>query len=65
MKGVIAWTVLLIVAIWGCYLITDAVFKHDMRKAEKACAALGTKPTYIKNMHYLCISPDGRVLGHG
>lgn len=44
-----------LVVAWG--------FKHDMRAAQERCAALGAEPEYTYQTRYICITPDGRVVG--
>lgn len=66
MARIIIGVIALVVAIMiGSYLFVDAVFRHDMSKAERTCSALEAEPIYTKGTHYLCVTPDGRVVGHG
>lgn len=60
--GVIAFIVAVVI---GSYFLVNAAFRHDMRNAEKACSALQAQPIYTKGTHYLCVTPDGRIVGHG
>lgn len=47
----------------GSALIVNWAFSHDERNAEKTCTALGAEPHYTYRTHYICVTPDGRVVG--
>lgn len=47
----------------GSWVLVGWAFRHDMNAAEKACAELGAKPEYTYRTRYICITPDGRVVG--
>lgn len=53
--------VILIIGISG--VATYWVFSHDEHNADKACAALGAEPHYTYRTRYICVTPDGRVVG--
>lgn len=65
MKWVFFWILAMILIFAGTGWITYEVFAAGEDQAEKACAAAGATPIYTKNTHYICVTSDGRVVGHG
>lgn len=64
MKLVLVSLILLVVLILGgSWLLVDMAFKHDMKNAEEVCASLGARPNYTYRTHYICVTPEGRVVG--
>lgn len=47
----------------GSWFIVDAVFDHDVQKAEEYCAQYDATPRYTKNTRYFCVTQDGRIVG--
>lgn len=48
---------------WGAWALVDWAFTSDMRNAEAHCAQLDAKPQYTYRTRYICVTPDGRVVG--
>ncbi len=57
--GVIA--LIIFVLALSAALVTWA-FDHDVENAEQHCYSLGAEPRYTYGTHYICVTPDGRVV---
>ncbi len=45
------------------WLLVDWAFDTDVKNAETYCAQFGAEPQYTYRTRYICVTPDGRVVG--
>jgi hypothetical protein len=59
------WLAVLIVLIMGTAVGAGIWATRAERSQDQTCAARGGSVARAGQGHYLCIAPDGRVIGHG
>jgi len=63
MKGVLGIIALMLAIGAICWLLVSCGANAEERDADRTCHALGAEKVYTGNFHYLCVTPDGRVVG--
>lgn len=63
MKFLIGMIALLALVFGFCW-VAMAAWDRDTRKANDYCHSLGAEPNFTQGAHALCVTPDGRVVGH-
>lgn len=52
-----------LVVIVVCGAIVIGIYSIVSNNAEERCAALGAKAHFTYQTRYLCVTPDGRIVG--
>lgn len=65
MKSVIGFCLLLALGIGGILVLSYKVAEAGWEQAADVCRQAGTEPddmVHLRNGHYLCVTPDGRIV---
>ena len=54
----------LVVAIGGSTWLWMTVWDHDVHRVNVYCRSLGAEPVFTHYTHALCVTTDGRIVGH-
>lgn len=63
MKDVVISIVLMATVIFGLWKFVYWAFDQAEKAAVVACAELNAKPHFTYRTDYICVTPDGRIVG--
>lgn len=63
MKSVIGFIVLLVIIAVGSVILVEWASTTEEHNATVTCQKLSATPHYTYRTDYICVTPDGRVVG--